>query len=159
MHILRQIPLVVCAAALTAAPASAHAPSAPGDHPAPHGRSHRCAPHRVGYVAAGALSGQTLVLDGSAASGDVTIDVTSANRHARADKGRTTTYTLDHARVVLGLDDRNGDGGVDLADVLPGSRAKVVGTVTKLRGGCDRTGFAPTLSIAKLIVHAPRTAG
>ena len=92
-------------------------------------------------------------------SGDVTIDVTRANRHARADKGTTKTYALDHARVLLALDDQNGDGSVDLADVLPGSRAKVIGTITRLNRRCDQTGFTPVLRIRKLIVHAPKAAG
>jgi len=91
-------------------------------------------------------------------SGDVTIDVMRANRPARADKGTTKTYTLDHARVLLQLSDQNGDGRVDLGDVLPGSRVKVIGTVTKLNRRCDQTGFTPVLTIHKLIVHAPKAA-
>jgi hypothetical protein len=159
--ILRKALIVACAAALSASPAWAH----PGrdDHPGRgHGnhpaQSHRCAPHKVGYVAAGTLVSHTLVLDAGATtySGDVTIDVTRTNKHARADQGTTKTYTLDHARVVLGLDDQNADGRVDLADVAPGSRVKVIGSVTKLSRRCDQTGFTPELKIRKLIVHAPR---
>lgn len=178
--IVRKIVLAACAAALTASPAWAHPGRGTDDPPRGggqgqlHGRSHRCTPHGVAYVAAGTLRSHTLVLDGgepaptvaSAAradkptySGDVTIDVTRANRHARADKGTTKTYTLDHARVLLALDDQNGDGRVDLGDVLPGSRVKVIGKLTKLRGGCDQTGFTPELKIGKLIVHAPKAAG
>lgn len=136
------------------------------------GRSRRCTPRRVAYVAAGTLTGHTLVLDGGEPtptiarasagrspkptySGDVTIDVKRTNRHARADKGTTKTYTLDHGRVLLGLEDQNGDGVVDLGDVLPGSRAKVIGKITKLPPRCDKTGFEPQLTIQKLIVHAP----
>lgn len=180
--ILRKALLVASAAALTAAPAWAHPgsdhPRGNSDHPAHEhgsgghrqGRSHRCVAHRVAYVAAGTLVGHTLVLDSAAPtptvsaadadaadkptySGDVTIDVKRTNRHARADKGTTKTYALDHAHVVLGLDDQNGDGRVDLADVLPGSRAKVIGSVTKLSRRCDQTGFTPVLTIRKLIVH------
>lgn len=169
--IARKVLIMACAAALTTTPAWAQGRG--GDHPAPHGRSHRCMPHGVAYVAAGTLRSHTLVLDGaggpsptvSAAradkptySGDVTIDVTRTNRHARADKGTTKTYTLDHARVLLGLDDQNADGRVDLADVLPGSRVKVIGTITTLRRSCDQTGFTPQLTIKKLIVHAPKAA-
>ena len=185
--IVRKALVTACAAALTTTPAWAHPgrdPADPPRAPARHGqhgrspsRSHRCTPHGIAYVAAGTLSSHTLVLDGSGEptptvattsvdrpakptySGDVTIDVTSANRHARADKGTTKTYVLDHARVLLGLSDRNGDGSVDLRDVLPGSRAKVIGTVTKLSRSCDQTGFTPQLTIRKLIVHAPKAAG
>lgn len=172
---VRRTVLAACAAALAASPAWA-APGRSEGHAHGGGRSgasHRCAPHAVAYVAAGTLTAQTLVLDGGGQpgptaaaadagrsgqptySGDVTIDVKRTNRHARADKGTTKTYTLDHARVVLGLADQNDDGRVDLGDVLPGSRAKVIGKVTTLRRGCDQSGFAPQLTIAKLIVHAP----
>jgi hypothetical protein len=157
----RKIALVACAAALTTSPAWAHGSD---DHPTAPARSHKCAPHKVAYVAAGTLVSQTLVVDAAAAarggskptySGDVTIDVAKANKAARGDKGTTKTYTLDHARVVLGLDDQNSDGRVDLADVAAGDRVKVIGKVTKLSKKCDQTGFTPELTIKKLIVHAP----
>jgi len=160
--IARKIALAACAAALTTTPAWAHGRD---DHPTHPARSHKCTPHKVGYVAAGTLRSQTLVVDAAAAedstpkptySGDVTIDVTRANRQARADKGTTKTYTLDHARVLLALSDQNGDGRVDLGDVVPGSLAKVIGKVTKLNRQCDQTGFTPQLTIQKLIVHAPK---
>lgn len=179
--IVRKIVLAACAAALTTSPAwaqpgrGASDPSRGGGQSQQHARSHRCTPHGVAYVAAGTLSSHTLVLDGSGEptptvasvaradkptySGDVTIDVMRTNRHARPDKGTTKTYTLDHARVLLALADQNGDGSVDLGDVLPGSRVKVIGKLTKLRGGCDQTGFTPQLKIRKLIVHAPKAAG
>jgi hypothetical protein len=181
---VRKVLVAACAAALTTSPAWAHPGRSPADPPrsqghehADHpggshgGRSHRCTPHKIGYVAAGTLVRHTLALDGSGGptptaaaadersdkatySGDVTIDVKRTNRHARADKGTTKTYALDHARLVLGLGDQNGDGKVDLGDVLPGSRAKVVGDVTKLSRRCDQSGFTPALTIEKLIVHA-----
>jgi hypothetical protein len=159
--IARKIALVACAAALTTSPAWAHGSD---DHPTAPARSHRCMPHKVGYVAAGTLRSQTLAVDVATAddstskptySGDVTIDVTKANHAAKGDKGTTKTYTLDHARVVFGLDDQNADGRVDLADVAAGDRAKVIGKVTKLAKRCDQTGFTPELTIKKLIVHAP----
>jgi hypothetical protein len=118
-------------------------------------------------VAAGTLVSQTLVVDAAAAdrggakptySGDVTIDVKRANHAAKGDKGTTKTYTLDHARVVFGLDDQNSDGRVDLSDLAAGDRVKVIGKVTKLAKRCDQTGFTPTLTIKKLIVHEPAQA-
>ncbi len=133
---------------------SGRGPAGRGPHP------HRCTPHGVAYVAAGRLVSHTLVLDGGAPTptvaraargpsgptygGAVTIAVTRANRHARADKGTTKTYVLDHARVL------------HFADAVPGSRAKVIGTVTKLARRCDQTGFTPELTIRKLLVHAPQ---
>jgi hypothetical protein len=159
--IARKIALAACAAALTTSPAWAHGR---GDHATHPARSHKCTPHKVGYVAAGTLRSQTLAVDAAAAdystpkptySGDVTIDVTKASHAAKGDKGTSKTYTLDHARVVLGLDDQNADGRVDLGDVAAGERVKVIGKVTKLAKKCDQTGFTPTLTIKKLIVHAP----
>lgn len=159
--IARKIALVACAAALTTSPAWAHGRD---DHPTPPARSHKCTPHKVGYVAAGTLVSQTLVVDAAAAdrggskptySGDVTIDVKRTNHAAKDDRGTTKTYTLDHARVVFGLDDQNSDGRVDLADLAAGDRVKVIGKVTKLAKRCDQTGFTPTLTIKKLIVHEP----
>jgi len=173
--IVRKALLVVCAAALTASPAWAHPGGDPsGDGPAGHhgrgaARSHRCVAHGVAYVAAGTLVSQTLALDGAAASdaggrgrgahptysGDVTIAVTRTNHWARGDKGTTKTYTLAHARVLLGLADTNNDGSVGLDDLAAGDRVQVIGKVTVLRRGCDQTGFTPKLTIQKLLVHAP----
>ena len=160
--IVRKVLIAACAAALTTSPAWAHGR---GDHPTPPARSHKCTPHKVAYVAAGTLVSQTLVQDAATAdaragkptySGDVTIDVAKTNRAAKGDKRTTKTYTLDHARVVLGLDDQNGDGSVDLTDLAAGDRAKVIGKVTKLSRRCDQTGFTPQLTIKKLVVHAPK---
>ncbi|HEX7292406.1 MAG TPA: hypothetical protein VF250_14900 [Conexibacter sp.] len=162
MSIKRSILIGVSAAALATSPAWAHGRD---DHPTPSARSHKCTPHKVAYVAAGTLVSQTLVADAAAAarggskptySGDVTIDVTKGNKAAKGDKRTTKTYTLDHARVVLGLEDQNADGRVDLADVAAGARVKVIGKVTKLAKRCDQTGFTPQLTIRKLIVHAPK---
>ena len=177
---LRKILLAAGAAALTTTPAWAlpgRAPSNDGTGHAPttvphgaldghgnrgggHGKSHRCVAHRVGYVAAGALVSQTLTLDSAGAShptysGDVTIAVTRTNHAARGDKGTTKTYTLAHARVVLGLADQNNDGSVGLDDLAAGDRVKVIGKVTVLRRGCDRSRFTPTITIRQLVVHAP----
>lgn len=164
---LRKILLAAGAATLMAAPALAAPPAGP--HGAPdghgnggqHGKPHRCVAHKVGYVAAGTLVSQTLVLDPTATpdhptySGDVTIAVTRTNHAARGDKGTTKTYTLVKARVVLGLTDQNADGRVDLGDLAAGDRVKVIGKVTTLRRRCDQTGFTATTTIRQLVVHAP----
>ncbi|HEX4805406.1 MAG TPA: hypothetical protein VFU94_05860 [Conexibacter sp.] len=175
---LRKVLIVACAAALTTSPAWAHpgrsqnapgsggttgqdAPTGTHGHGRGTGHSHRCAAHRVGYVAAGTLVSQTLALDASSTSdhptysGDVTIAVTRTNHQARGDKGTTKTYTLAHARVVLGLADQNNDGSVGLDDLAANDRVKVVGKVTVLRRKCDQTGFTPTVTVRQLIVHAP----
>jgi hypothetical protein len=170
---IRKVLLAACGAALMATPAWATQGEAPSDHgkkdahdhPA---QSHTCKPHKVGYTASGALIAHTLVLDAAAAgnggsdqpaySGDVTVDVTRANKHARADKGTSKTYTLAGTRIVLDLEDQNGDAVVDLGDVVAGVDVKVIGKVTKAKKRCDQTGFTPELTIKKLIVRAPQPA-
>jgi hypothetical protein len=171
---IRRTLLAACVAVLATTPAWAHPGRGHGagrdGRPAPHrpaqSKSHRCTPHAVAYVAAGLLVGHTLVLDGEDGggepaptatasradrptySGEVTIDVKRTNRHARADAGTTKTYVLDHARVLVAQG--------DVANAVPGSRAKVIGKVTKLAPRCDQEGFTPELKIRKLLVHAPK---
>lgn len=181
--IVRKVLLAACAAALTTSPAWAlpgrapsndgagHAPATSrsdnptgntGHHGRGSGHSRRCVARKVAYVAAGTLVSQTLVLDTPTSdssrptySGDVTIAVTRTNHWARGDKGTTKTYTLARARVLFGLTDTNNDGSVGLDDLAAGDRVKVIGKVTALRRGCDQTGFAPAITIRKLIVRAP----
>lgn len=126
-----------------------------------HGKSHKCQPHRVGYVAAGTLVDQTLALDAGSSpetySGDLTVAVTRTNHHARADKGTNKTYTLANARVRLDIADVNADGTVGLDDLVAGDRVRVIGKITVLAKKCDQTGFTATTTIRKVIVHAPAT--
>lgn len=165
MFVRKAMILAGAAAALTASPALAHGRD---DHPMPATRSHKCVAHKVAYVAGGTLASQGLTVDAASAahgsarptySGDVTIAVTKGNHAAKGDKGTTKTYTLDHARVVLGLRDADNDGRVDLSDLAAGDRVQAIGKVTTLAKRCDQTGFTPTLTIQKLIVHGAKAAG
>jgi hypothetical protein len=170
---IRKILLAASVAAFMATPAMAtpgadHGPSDRSAKKQQPAQSQNCKPRKVAYVAAGALVSHTLVQDAAAAqdggadkptfSGDVVVDVAKANKHARADKGTQKTYTLAGARVVLDLDDQNGDAVVDLTDVVAGSAVKVIGKVTVAKKRCDATGFTPELTIKKLIVRAPQPA-
>jgi hypothetical protein len=174
--LVRKILLAAGAAALMTSPAWAKP-----EHPAPQngehthgGQPHRCVPHRVAYIAAGLLVSQTLTLDDSTSpppttattsaltpdggdtySGQLTVDVKRTNRHARADKDQTVTYTVSHARVRFGMPDVNGDGSVGLDDVQPGARVKLIGKITKLARRCDQSGFTPTTTIRQIVFHAP----
>ena len=124
----------------------------------------RCAPRSVGYVAFGEYVSSTLTQTQGAATADVASDdrwsgelvvaVKRANRHARADKGTTKTYTLKDAKVRLA--DRNDDGTRDAP--VAGDRVRVQGKITRLNRGCAATAFTPELKIRSVGFHAPKAA-
>lgn len=134
-----------------------HAPTAPHGQSGQHGKSHKCKPHKVAYVAVGTLVSQTLAQDAGANtySGDVVVNVTRTNRHARADKGQQVTYTLTNARITFGLADTNNDGSVGLDDLVAGDRVRVIGKITTLAKKCDKSNFTATTTIRKVVFHAP----
>lgn len=133
-------------------------PAHPGhpNHPSHPGKSHKCTPRHVAYVASGTLVSQTLSknTDGTY-SGTVTVSVTHTNRHAAGDKGMTKTYTLTDGRVKLAVADVNGDGSVGLDDLQAGDRVKLIGNITALAKKCDQTGFTAQTTIAKIVFHNP----
>src|SRR5512143_1527869 len=136
---LRKALLAGCVAALAAAPAWAHGnagnhPTAPHGQSGQHGKSHKCKPHKVAYVAVGTLVSQTLAQDAGATtySGDVVVNVTRTNHNGRADKGQQVTYTLTKSRITLGLVDQNNDGSVGLDDLAAGDPVRVIGKITAL---------------------------
>lgn len=119
--------------------------AAPESHPA---TSHKCKPHKVGYVASGTLESATLTKNADGTySGQMTVKVAHTNHHAKADDGTSKTYMLDHARVNL--------HGQDPAALAPGSRVHVNGKVTSLAKKCDQTGFTAETTIRKADVKAP----
>jgi len=148
---------------LWALPAQAHSnhandhATAPHGQSGQHGKSHKCKPHKVAYVAVGTLVSQTLAQDAGAStySGDVVVNVTRTNRHARADKGQQVTYTLTKARLTFGLADTNNDGSVGLDDLAAGDRVRVIGKITTLAKKCDKSNFTATTTIRKVVFHGP----
>jgi len=126
-----------------------------GAKPSKSGRSHKCKPHKVGYVASGTLVSQALTknADGSY-SGEVTVEVKHTNHHAKADKG-TKAYKLENVDVTFGLADTNSDGSVGLDDLKAGDRVRLLGRITVLAKKCNQTGFTPTTTIRHLVFHAP----
>jgi hypothetical protein len=139
--------------------ASDHAQTAPQNPSGTHGKSHKCKPHKVAYVAVGTLVSQTLAQDAGAStySGDVVVNVTRTNRHGRADKGQQVTYTLTHARITFGLADTNNDGTVGLDDLAAGDRVRAIGKITTLAKKCDKSNFTAETTIRKVVFHAPAT--
>ncbi len=172
---MKKLTLTALAAALAfAVPAQAERPADPGhqrsERGAAHnqdrsdGKSRRCQPRKVGYVARGSYVSGTLTQTAGADtadergddrySGTVIIEVKRTNRHARADKDTTKTYTLTDARV--GFADRDGDGTRDLP--VAGDRTKVQGKITRLNRRCDQTGFEPELTVKRVKFHKPAQA-
>jgi hypothetical protein len=126
----------------------------PGDS----GVSHKCKPHKVGYVASGALVSQTLTknADGSY-SGEVTVEVKRTNKHAKGDNKSSKTYKVENVHITFGLADTNDDGGTGLDDLTKGDRVTLLGHITALAKNCSHTGFTATTTIRHLVFHAPVT--
>lgn len=140
-------------------------PAAAKDHPdhstkakaeTEHGQSHeaktpQCKLHGAGYVAGGTLESGTLTKNADGTyDGTLTVKVSRANHHAKADKGTSRTYTLDDARVKL--------HGQDGAALKPGSRVKVQGKVSKLSQKCDQTDSTATTTIKRANIKDPKAA-
>ncbi len=184
--VLRKIMLVAGAAALMSTPAWAsqgngHSPSnvpagPPSETPnnkdnpgashkqngnkGPHGKSHKCVAHKVGYVASGTLLSETLTKneDGTY-SGELEVEVKHTNHHASADKGQTVKYPVVKIRLVLGVEDVNKDGKIDLEDVAKGDQAHVIGKITFLPKKCNQTEFKAEKTIRQVVIDAPVTEG
>jgi hypothetical protein len=145
----------IAAAALVAVPAQAHHKST---HPAKPAKPAKCDPHAVGYNARGTLVSSSLTQSAGQATakkgddrydGTVTVDVTKANHKAPTG---VQTFTLTGARVRFGDADHN-----HVADVpAAGDRVKLHGKITRLRKGCDATGFTPTITVRSVRFRAPK---
>jgi hypothetical protein len=119
------------------------------------GNSHKCKPHKVGYVVSGALVSQTLTKNADGTySGGVIVEIKHTNHHAAGDKG-TKTYTVTNVHVTFGLADTNSDGSVDLLDLKAGDQVKVIGKITALAKKCNQSGFTAETTIRKIVFHAP----
>jgi hypothetical protein len=159
---------VVCSAGMIAAvPAVALAGS---DHPGPHpgkphgptdttgpsgpsgptgpGGSHKCKAHKIAYVAGGKVESSSLTKNSDGTySGTLVVDVAKADHAGKTDKGKTVTYTLNHARVKFDHGTANPPAA--------GDRVQVIGKVTTLSKHCDHTGFTPTVTVRQVVVHPP----
>jgi hypothetical protein len=128
-------------------------PSGKPSHP---GKSHKCKPHKVGYVASGTLVSQTLTKNADGTYiGEVTVKVTHANHHAAGDVDTTKTYKVENVHVTFGLADTNKDGSVGLDDLKEGDRVKLIGKITALAKKCPTGEFTPTTTIRRIVFHAP----
>jgi hypothetical protein len=118
----------------------------------------KCTPHAVGYNARGTLVSSSLTQtkgQGTARKGDdrwsgpLTVNVTKANH--KAPKGEQT-FTLTDARVSFAdADDNNVPDAAKAGD-----RVKLHGKITRLRHGCDQTGFTPQVTVRQVRFRAPK---
>ena len=146
--------LALAATALVAAPATAHKTGQAHSH----GKSKRCKPHNVAYVASGILAGHTLVQTEGAAttdtgddrySGTLTINVKRTNKHARGDDETTKTYTLEDDKVSFGE-------GVTLQTAVVGqTRVKVIGKIARVHRKCQQPNPPAQPNIRKAVFKAP----
>src|SRR3954451_17249740 len=101
---------LIAAAAIVVVPAQANNGHSHANTVKNHSQanSHKCKPHKVGWVVKGTLVSQALTknTDGTY-SGTVNIDVTHTNHHASAEKGKTNSqYTLDHVKATFVVTDQ-----------------------------------------------------
>jgi hypothetical protein len=112
--------------------------------------SQKCQAHPVSYRVAGNLESGSLTANSDGTyDGTLVVDVKRTNRHAKADKGTTVTYTLTSAHLKL--------HGEDPSALTANSRVKLKGTITKLAKKCDQTGFTPTVTIKRGTIKPPKT--
>jgi hypothetical protein len=122
--------------------------------------SHKCKPHKVGYVASGTLVSQNLKknTDGTYSAELVEVEVTHTNHHAKGDDKTTKKYEkVENVHVTFGLADINSDGSVGLDDLAKGDRVTLIGRITVLAKKCSHSGFTPTATIRKIVFNAPVT--
>jgi hypothetical protein len=128
--------------------------------PSNPGKSHRCKPHRVAYVASGTLESWSLTpTSDDTFSGSVTVHVTHTNHHAANEEAKTPTetkvYPLERVHLTFGLADTNNDGSVGLDDLAKGDPVQLIGKITSLAKKCSHTGFTATTTIRHIVFHAP----
>ena len=127
----------------------------------PHGKSHKCAPHKVAYVAAGTLVSDSLTKNADGTySGTVTIKAKHFNHHAKvqteAEKTTEKTYTLTNAHLVFAVTDTNNTGaGVD--DLKVEDRVALIGKITTIAKKCDHSKFKSEITIRQVIFHDPQS--
>lgn len=136
-------------------PTGATGPTGPS-HGHGHGKTRKCLPHSIAYVARGTLVGQTLTKNADGTySGELVVAVTHTNHHAAGDRGKTVTYSVKSVHVAFGLPDQNKDGGVGLDDLATGDRVHLIGRITVLAKKCGQGGFIPTTTIKRIVFHGP----
>jgi hypothetical protein len=116
-------------------------------HPA---QSHKCMPHNSAYVESGtidATTASTLTSSNGTWTGTLVVDVTRTNHAARADKGKTVTYTFTSSNVRV----RFGHGVTALAG---GERVKLIGKLATVAKKCPAPSTPAAPVFKKVVVLA-----
>lgn len=116
-----------------------------------NGKSHKCRPHSVAYIASGTLVSASLTEEEGGHhtyKGEVTIEVKRTNHHAHGDMGMTKTYMVEGAHV---------SGPVPVSALEKGDWVKVIGRITTLAKKCEAGEFKPAITVRRIVVHGPRT--
>jgi len=125
----------------------------------PHGKSHKCAPHRVAYVVHGTLVLEpTLTKNDGTYSGKLTVNVKRFNHHAKPENPEKLEevkreFTLTNVHVVFAISDTNKDGSVDALDLKVGDQVTLIGKITVLAKKCDHSKFEAKKTFRQVIFH------
>jgi hypothetical protein len=139
--------MVVAAGAFAIAVPAAAQPSHPSHptHPSQPAQSHRCAAHKVGYIAHGTITTWSATDNGDGTwTGSIDVNVKQANHHAKG----AGTFTLTNTKVRLG------DG---VTTPVAGDRVFVIGKITKVAKKCTDQSAAGVVTLRRVNVLAPPT--
>jgi hypothetical protein len=141
-----------------ALPAIAGAHGKPTDEPAGQPKtSHRCAAHKVAYVASGVLAAPATLTQAKGAdtpadtaddryTGTLSVTVTRANRHG---KGVATPVTVQANDIRL-------HDGVT-ATPAAGTGVRLIGKITKVSKQCSDQSVAGAVTIRKATLQPPKS--
>ena len=146
------VTIAVTAAFAVVAPAAAEPahPAHPSHPPRPSqpSTSHKCAGHKVAYVASGKFVSWAAAQNGGGTwTGTITVHVMRSNHHAAGAKGTDVTYTLSNTKVGFG-----NDANLPTA----GDPVHVIGKISELGKKCIQSGFTPTITVHKVNIHGLR---
>ena len=117
--------------------------------PTPPPKAQKCQPHTIAYVVSGTLvSGSLTANSDGTYNGSLTVHVTKANKHSKADKGTTKAYTLTNATAKL--------HGENPTTLTANSRVNLSGTITRLAKKCNQTGFTATITATRADIKPPK---
>lgn len=125
-------------------PGPAHQPDN-ASHP-----SHKCAPHKVGYIESGTVDSATASTlaanpDGTW-SGTLVVNVKHANHWAKADKSTTVTYTFTNAKLHVHF-----DGGT--TGFASGEHVQLIGKLATVSKKCSALTPAAAPDFRTVVVH------
>lgn len=140
--------VVAVAAPAAAKPSRPAHPSHPA-HKSQPAKSHKCAPHRVAYIASGQFVSWTATQSGSGTwTGTITVHVTRSNHHAARDKQSDVTYTLSNTKVSF---------GAGANPPAAGDPVHLIGSISEVAKRCTPSGSAQPVTVRKLHIRAAKS--